>query len=212
MSERPLIQWIITAFHNLGGRAHLRKVYKEVRHLGYDRGGQDLDKIIRSEIQKHSADSRRFSRNPEHNLFRHIGEERSGVWELREDGAKLETMTLLRLPEEVPGGSDYSEGSVQRILVNRYERDPRARAKCIRHYGTRCFLCGFDFVAVYGTVMEGFTHVHHLKSLASVGAGYKVDPVRDLRPVCPNCHAVLHRREPPYSLDEVRLFLQANRQ
>ena len=114
----------------------------------------------------------------------------------------------IRLAEEVPSGSAYSEGSVQQILINRYERDPRARDECIRHYGTECDLCGFDFVAVYGQVMKGFIHVHHLKSLSSIGAEYKVDPVQDLRPVCPNCHAVLHHREPPFSLEEVRRFLQ----
>jgi hypothetical protein len=118
---------------------------------------------------------------------------------------------MLKLPEEVPSGSAYCEGSVQRILVNRYERDPRAREECIRHYGTKCFLCGFDFVAVYGEVMAGFIHVHHLNPLSSVGPEYVVDPTQDLRPVCPNCHAVLHRREPPYSLDEVREFLEARR-
>lgn len=118
---------------------------------------------------------------------------------------------MIRLPEEVPSGSAYSEGSVQRILINRYERDPRAREECIRHYGTTCFLCGFDFVAVYGEVMAGFTHVHHLNLLSSVGPDYEVDPIKDLRPVCPNCHAVLHCREPPYSLDEVRALLQGRK-
>jgi 5-methylcytosine-specific restriction protein A len=93
-------------------------------------------------------------------------------------------------------------------LVNRYERDPRARQECIRYYGTKCFLCGFDFAAQYGGVMAGFIHVHHLASLASVGEDYEVDPVEDLRPVCPNCHAVLHRKEPPYSLEDVRRFLE----
>ena len=54
--------------------------------------------------------------------------------------------------------------------------------------------------------MAGFTHVHHLSPLSIVGADNQVDPIDDLRPVCPNCHAVLHRREPPYSLDEVAGF------
>ena len=121
------------------------------------------------------------------------------------------TSALVTLPEEVLENSVYNEGSVQRILVNRYERDSRAREECIRHYGTTCFLCGFDFVAVYGEVMDGFTHVHHLKPLSSVGTDYEVNPIRDLRPVCPNCHAVLHRREPAFSLDEVRQLLQARR-
>jgi len=37
------------------------------------------------------------------------------------------------------------------------------------------------------------------------------DPIRDLRPVCPNCHVVIHRREPPYSIDEVRQLLTQQR-
>ncbi len=116
-----------------------------------------------------------------------------------------------RLSEAVPSNSEYLEGKLQRNLANRYERDPRAREECIRHYGTICDLCEFDFVVAYGEVMVGFIHVHHLKPLSTVGAGYKVDPIEDLRPVCPNCHAVLHRREPPFSLDEVRELLQACR-
>lgn len=127
------------------------------------------------------------------------------------DAAIAREKCQLRLPEEVPSGSAYSEGSVQRILVNRYERDPRAREECIQHFGTTCFLCGFDFVAVYGEVMVGFTHVHHLNPLSSVGAEYEVDPIQDLRPVCPNCHSVIHRRDPPYSLEEVRKLLEATK-
>jgi len=208
MSEQPLKDLIVIAFRNLGGRAHLSAVYKEVRRLGYDRGGEEPDKIVRSEIQKHSQNSRRFTGKSDDDLFRHVGPERSGLWELR-DEALFDGP--VKLAEEVRSGSAYSEGSVQKILVNRYERDPRARDDCIAHYGTRCFLCRFDFVAVYGEVMAGFIHVHHLRALSGVGAEYQVDPILDLRPVCPNCHAVLHRREPPYSLDEVREFLQSQR-
>jgi 5-methylcytosine-specific restriction endonuclease McrA len=116
-----------------------------------------------------------------------------------------------KLPEEVPIGSTFGEGSVERILVNRYERDRRARDECIKHYGTSCFLCGFDFSAAYGEAMAGFIHVHHLSPLSSVGKGYQVDAVQDLRPVCPNCHATLHSREPAYSLEEVCRLLESQR-
>jgi hypothetical protein len=114
----------------------------------------------------------------------------------------------VKLPEEIQNGSAYKEGGVEKILVNRYERDPHAREECIRHYGTICVLCGFDFVANYGPIMEGFIHVHHVKQLAKLGPNYKIDPIGDLRPVCPNCHAVLHRKEPSYSLDRILHFLQ----
>ncbi len=65
-------------------------------------------------------------------------------------------------PEEVLAGATFTEGNVVRIAVNRYERDSRAREACISRYGTVCCVCGFDFVATYGEVMAGFTHVHHL--------------------------------------------------
>ena len=113
------------------------------------------------------------------------------------------------LSEEVLVGQTFAEGNVQRIVVNRYERDLRARKACISRHGTICSVCGFDFAKIYGEAMAGFTHVHHLKPLATVGEGYQIDPVCDLRPVCPNCHAVIHRREPPYSIEEVQQLLRA---
>jgi len=109
-----------------------------------------------------------------------------------------------RLAEEVPSGSVYSEGSVQRILVNRYERDPQAREDCIRHYGVTCTVCRFNFGAVYGPYAEGFIHVHHLTALAEIGKEYVVDPITDLRPVCANCHAIIHLGGECRTIEEAR--------
>ncbi len=64
-----------------------------------------------------------------------------------------------------------------------------------------------DFAATYGPEMAGFIHVHHLTPLATVGPDYNIDPIGDLRPVCPNCHAVIHRRDPPYTIDEVQSLM-----
>jgi hypothetical protein len=111
------------------------------------------------------------------------------------------------LPGEVDAAEGYLEGSVHRVLVNAYERNPAARQRCVEHYGANCCICGFNFGTVYGGVAEGFIHVHHLRPLSEIGAEYVIDPVRDLRPVCPNCHAVLHRRDPAYSIEEVKAFL-----
>lgn len=110
-------------------------------------------------------------------------------------------------PDEVDEGAVFREGAKCQVTVNAYERDPRARLLCIRHYGVRCFICGFSFRDVYGEVAAGFIHVHHLRPLSEVGSEYTVDPVEDLRPVCPNCHAVLHLRKPAFSLQEVMEFL-----
>lgn len=65
-----------------------------------------------------------------------------------------------------------------------------------------------DFGETYGDVAAGFIHVHHLKPLAAIGTEYEVDPVEDLRPVCPNCHAVVHMTNPPRTVEEVHLLLR----
>lgn len=100
------------------------------------------------------------------------------------------------------------EGAVIQRLVNAYERKPLARQKCIEKYGANCYICGFSFGATYGEVVEGLIHVHHLLQLSKVGKSYEVDPIADLRPVCPNCHAVIHHRpKQPYSIEEVQSFV-----
>ena len=118
---------------------------------------------------------------------------------------KVEDFTL---PDEIADPAGLPEGAVSAITVNAYERNPEARKRCIEHYGTNCSVCGFNFGSAYGAVAEGFIHIHHLRSLSEIGAEYIVDPIQDLRPVCPNCHAVLHRRIPPYSIEAVHAFLR----
>ena len=79
------------------------------------------------------------------------------------------------------------------MVVNSYERNREAREICIAAHGCRCSVCGMDFEQMYGDIGRGFIHVHHIVPISTIGAEYKLDPVKDLVPVCPNCHAMLHR-------------------
>jgi 5-methylcytosine-specific restriction protein A len=115
------------------------------------------------------------------------------------------------LPEEVSDPSMYQEGACRRISVNAYERDEHARWKCIEFYGTDCFICGFSFAAVYGVEAEGHIHVHHLRPLSEIAGPYTVDPIADLRPLCPNCHAVVHLNGGCRSIEQVQQMLAAAR-
>lgn len=99
------------------------------------------------------------------------------------------------------------EGASFTVQVSAFERNPVARQKCIAHYGTSCSVCAFNFGATYGSCAGSYIHVHHLKPLASIGEEYVIDPIKDLRPVCANCHAVIHLRQPPYSIEEVKGML-----
>ena len=118
---------------------------------------------------------------------------------------------FFQLPEELREEGTYCEGKARRVLVNRYERDSAARDKCIEHYGAECFICGFNFSTAYGPAAEGFIHVHHLKPISELKGEYVVDPIVDLRPVCPNCHAMIHLGGHVRSIDEVRLLLRKTR-
>ena len=95
------------------------------------------------------------------------------------------------IPEEVDDTEGILEGALRRISVNAYERNPEARRKCINHYGTSCSICSFDFGKQYGDAGKDLIHVHHLRQLADIGKEYYIDPIHDLRPVCPNCHAII---------------------
>lgn len=106
-------------------------------------------------------------------------------------------------PDEVPPDRIYLDGAVRQVLVNSYERDPEARRACIAHHGCACIVCGFEFSEYYGSLGEGFIHVHHLRPLALAGGAHEIDPVRDLVPVCPNCHAMLHHGDSPPTVDEL---------
>lgn len=105
-------------------------------------------------------------------------------------------------PDELPEETLYPEGAARRVLVNAYERSPAGRRQCVQHYGPTCVICQMDFEKEYGSVAAGYIHVHHLRPVSEIGEAYTLHPVKDLRPVCPNCHAVLHLRRPAFSIDE----------
>lgn len=113
-------------------------------------------------------------------------------------------------PEEV--NEKYQEGSVKSVLVNKYERNPIAKKKCIEHFGTQCQICGFKFSEKYGAIFENKIHVHHIKPIAEIGEEYEIDPIKDLIPVCPNCHMILHSKgkNEVYSVDEVKKMIKNN--
>lgn len=112
------------------------------------------------------------------------------------------------LPEELDPSEKFYEGVKTSVIINSFERNQKARDACVTHYGPKCFVCGITFGETYGPLAAGYIHVHHLCSLASIGSKYKIDPIADLRPVCPNCHAVIHLRKPPFTIKETREMIK----
>lgn len=117
------------------------------------------------------------------------------------------SISKISYPNEIDENETFLEGKSKKISVNIFERNPIARKKCIEHYGYKCQICEFDFQKVYGEIGENFIHVHHLIDISSINLEYKVNPILDLIPVCPNCHAMLHKRKPAYSLEDIKNLL-----
>lgn len=93
------------------------------------------------------------------------------------------------------------------MILTKYERNPHARKECLKHYGFSCTICQFNFEQVYGDIGKDFIHVHHLTQISKVGKQYSVDPINDLRPVCPNCHAMLHRMKDGLSIEYLKSLI-----
>lgn len=100
-----------------------------------------------------------------------------------------------RKTEAIPEPKPYEkqEGAKHEDTVIRYERDQGNRKDCIAHYGYICQVCGMDFEKHYGELGKEFIEVHHLHPVSQ--GERKVNPIKDLIPLCSNCHSMIHRLE-----------------
>lgn len=96
--------------------------------------------------------------------------------------------------------SGYEEGIKKITIDQRYERNPINRKLCLINKGYKCSVCGFNFEKVYGNIGKDFIEVHHAIPVSQMGGGYTVDPIKDLFPICSNCNAMIHRKNPPYTI------------
>ena len=105
----------------------------------------------------------------------------------------------------------FSEGKKITIMSAKYERNPRLRAECIRIHGFTCKICEFNFEDQFGKLGANFCHVHHIKPLSEIGHDHEVDPSTDLIPVCPNCHAMLHKTIPAMLPTELQAIVRSKK-
>jgi 5-methylcytosine-specific restriction protein A len=115
-------------------------------------------------------------------------------------------------PEDYINELQFYEGKTVKVESNQYERNPKARKACLDHYGYSCFICGFNFEKCYGEMGKGIIHVHHIKQISELKniGEHEINPVKDLLPLCPNCHTIIHSKKDPFSVDEVKEMLESN--
>lgn len=102
------------------------------------------------------------------------------------------------------------EGRSIQALTTRYERKKVNREACIQLKGTACAVCAFDFAHVYGSLGVGYIEVHHVIPVSDLPTDYQVNVATDLEPLCANCHAMVHRSDPPLSIATLRTVIFNN--
>lgn len=118
------------------------------------------------------------------------------------------------IAEEIDSSDTLNEGAKKQIVVNAYERNIKARNECIEYYKRinngilKCEICGFNFTDVYGEEFKDKINIHHIIEISQIGKEYIVNPKKDLLPVCPNCHCILHCKKPAYTPEEVRNMIK----
>ena len=101
-----------------------------------------------------------------------------------------------------------TDGTKKTRYTTYYERNPFYRAKAIEIHGLACMACGMDFEGLYGEWGAGFIHVHHNRPVSETGPT-RINPKTDMSVVCPNCHAMIHRkRDTTLTIPEVQRLLQ----
>ena len=147
----------------------------------------------------------------------------SNVWyanspEGKETIATVNRLIVKNILDSLPDGDADStvtsgkEGNLRLVLHLRRERNQKlveAKKKdAWRKTGKlSCEVCGFDFAKVYGKIGEKFCEVHHLKSFSQVD-GERETKLEDLAIVCPNCHRMLHRGKPIFTIEELQSRLR----
>lgn len=121
-------------------------------------------------------------------LKQYIGFLESSFYPRPKDSFKSDKSTAKQLPKE----AELTEGAKKHVELERSQRNPELRQLCLAKYGFVCQVCGFNFEKAYGDIGKNFIEVHHLKPISSFEGKHGVDPLKDLVPLCSNCHSMIH--------------------
>ncbi len=197
---------ILAALCALGGQASLSALYQymETRgNLPYIQTNANWRQSVSTTIQRHSSDTQTY--DGAEDLFYSVNGLGSGIWGLRDQSMLDSPTTYNYFDHGEYHNETVVEGAKRQITVNRYERNPSLRRKCIEKYGTTCRMCGFTFEERYGPRGKDFIEVHHVVPLHTIGQNYTATP-DDLMPVCSNCHSIIHRYKPFLTREEIESF------
>lgn len=70
-----------------------------------------------------------------------------------------------------------------------------------------CEVCGMSFEEVYGKIGRGYIIAHHKNPIGGRRRSSKTT-MDEIALVCSNCHDMLHRKNPPMDVEELRNLIQ----
>jgi 5-methylcytosine-specific restriction protein A len=195
-NENSVKDYISALRHMLNGTRHTRGISTELREFFLEKildefGVERLETALAA-YMKH-IEYYEESHNTHRKIEREIHDK---FLKISKNGDNCNT-------EMIP----YLEGGREQKLIFSGKRSRAARQECIEKYGAVCALCGFDFEKQYGELGKGFIHVHHLVPL-STKTELESITADDLRPVCPNCHAMLHKGKNPPTIEELKKLIK----
>lgn len=123
------------------------------------------------------------------------------TWQICEDHSEL--------PSNKEEAHLYA-GKLKSIQVNIYERNPVARAICIKKNGFSCKVCGFNFEETYGDLGKNYIQVHYVKPLAESPGEHELSPETDLVPICANCHSMIHKKKPALTVEQLAMIVASH--
>ena len=101
----------------------------------------------------------------------------------------------------------FDEGFKVEIIKEATYRNQKIVSLAKEQHGSICEICQFDFAKTYGSHGEGFIEMHHLFPMHN---GRRKTTTEDLRPVCANCHRMLHRGKEMLSIEELKGIIKEN--
>jgi len=107
-----------------------------------------------------------------------------------------------------------TEGRKTKAVAEERQRSQKLRDAAVAHYTDSkgyiiCVICNFDFKDVYGDLGDGYIEIHHTKPIFRHDEeGEEVflkEAVEKVKPVCANCHRMLHRkRKDPLTIEDLK--------
>lgn len=155
---------------------------------------------VSNELQMHSSDSGSYKGAKD--IYYSVKGIKKGIWGIRESEEEIKGNEYSFIKNGEFTLNEVKEGFQKQILVNKFERSIKLRNNCIEKFGCDCIACKFNFEKNYGQRGFEFIEVHHLVPLSIIKKEY-IATADDLRPVCSNCHSMIHRFKPFLTINEI---------